>query len=146
MGFSSRSSSTSTTSSRTSSLGRIQPPYTPINLESLATQILTSLTSTNPQDSSAILSHISPQILVEHNDLPPVSSIDTYISRFSGAGSDVRLDVKEACVDEVQRKVWVRSEISGFPGGVVKESVDMLFFDEEGVLVRGIDWQRVKRR
>lgn len=49
-------------------------------------------------------------------------------------------------MDELQRKVWVRSEISGYPGGVVKESVDMLFFDEDGMLVKGIDYQKVKRR
>lgn len=145
MSFSSRSSSTSTTSSRTSSLGRIPSRYTPIDLESRATQILTSLAN-NSTDSSSVLPHISPLIQVEHNDAAPVYSVDSYVSRFSGLGSDVRLDIKEACVDEVQRKVWVRSEISGFPGGVVKESVDMLFFDEDGMLVKGIDYQKIKRQ
>lgn len=142
--ISSRSSSTSTTSSRTSSLGRIPSRYTPFDLESRATQILTSLA--NHSNTSSVLPHISPLIQVEHNDNAPVYSLDSYVSRFSGAGAGVRLDIKEACVDELQRKVWVRSEISGYPGGVVKESVDMLFFDEDGMLVKGIDYQKVKRR
>ena len=54
--------------------------------------------------------------------------------------------VKEACVDEIQQKVWVRSEISGFPGGVIEESVDMLYFDDQGILVGSVDCQRVKKR
>lgn len=85
-------------------------------------------------------------IQVEHNDNAPVYSLDSYVSRFAKAGTNVTLDIKEACVDELQRKVWVRSEISGYPGGVVKESIDMLFFDEDGVLIRGIDYQKIKRR
>jgi hypothetical protein len=142
MTVSSRSSSSSSASSRTSSLGHIPSRYTPFDLESRATHILTSLAN-NP---SSVLPHISPMIQVEHNDNDPVYSIDLYVSRFSSASSDIRLDIKEACVDELQRKVWVRSEISGYPGGVVKESVDMLFFDEAGMLIKGIDYQKVKRR
>ena len=56
------------------------------------------------------------------------------------------LAILEACVDEVQRKVWVRSEIRGLPGGMVKESIDMLTFDEHGVPVSSVDEQKVRRR
>lgn len=144
--MSSRSSSASSTSSRTSSIGRMPShlSYTPFDLETRATQILTSLA--NDQCTKSVLPHISPMIQVEHNDNAPAYSLDSYLLRFASAGPNVRLDVKEACVDELQRKVWVRSEISGFPNGVVKESFDMLFFDQDGVLVRGIDYQKIKRR
>lgn len=142
--MSSRSNSASSTSSRASSIGRMPSRYNPFDLESRATQILTSLA--NNQCTTSVLPHISPLIQVEHNDNAPEYSIDSFISRFTEGGAHIRLDVKEACVDEFQRKVWVRSEISGFADGIVKESVDMLFFDEDGILIRGIDYQKIKRR
>lgn len=59
---------------------------------------------------------------------------------------DFHMHIREAVVDDRQRKVWVRSEITGLPAGVVKESIDMLSFNEEGLLIKSEDCQRVKRR
>jgi len=58
---------------------------------------------------------------------------------------DFEMHIREAAADEQQRKVWVRSEIRGFPSGVVKEIIDMMTFNEEGLLIRNEDCQRVKR-
>lgn len=149
--LSSRSSSHSSTysaSSASSTLSPVRSRYDPYNLESRATRILTSLAN-SPSSTDLSSLRISPTVKVEHNDGSPVYSFQTYVSRFSDAVSrspNFHLDVKEACVDEIQRKVWVRSEISGLPGGVIKESIDMLYFDEQGVLVGSIDHQKVKRR
>lgn len=93
--------------------------------------------------------HISPHIKVEHGDDSPVYSLKRYLSRFSDASAKypmLRLSIQEACADELQRKVWVRSEITGLPGGAVKERIDMLTFDEHGMLVGSIDYQRLRRR
>lgn len=146
--LSSRSSSQSSASSTSSNLSPVRTKYDPYNLELRATKILTSLAN-SPSSTDLSTLRISPNIKVEHNDSDPVYSLQQYLSRFSDASSrspDLHLDVKEACVDEIQRKVWVRSVISGLPGGMVKESVDMLSFDEQGVLVGSIDHQRVMRQ
>ena len=58
---------------------------------------------------------------------------------------DFEMVIREAVVDDNQRKVWVRSEIRGLPGGIIKESIDMMTFDEEGLLIRSEDCQRIKK-
>ncbi|KAK5088518.1 hypothetical protein LTR05_002738 [Lithohypha guttulata] len=145
--MSSRTNSWSSVSSTSSSVSPATTSYVCYDLEFRATQILTSLAQ-NPSDLST-LDLISPNIKVEHGDQAPVYSIERYISRFTIAGAqhpDLKLEIKEACVDEIQRKVWVRSEISGLPDDVVKERIDMLSFDNHGILVGSIDHQKVKRR
>lgn len=62
------------------------------------------------------------------------------------AAPHLRVDIKEACVDETQHKVWVRSEVSGLPGGVRKESIDMMTFSEDGVLVGCLECRRILGR
>lgn len=39
-------------------------------------------------------------------------------------------------------KVWVRSEISGLPDGIRKQSISMLSFNAEGELVSSVDFLR----
>lgn len=146
--LSSRSSSWSSMSSRFSSLTPVRSRYDPYDLESRATKILKTLVS-SPNTAASIAQQISPTIQFEHGDDDPVYSLQKYLSRFSDASArypQMQLDVKEACVDEIQRKVWVRSEVTGLPDGMIKERVDMLYFDEQGVLVRSVDHQRIKRR
>jgi len=150
--------SLTTMSSRSNSWASISsgsPPLSPVrsrndscDLESRAIKILTALAN-NTSNADLISQHISPQIKVDRGDDDPVYSLQQYLSRFSAASArypHLHLDIKEACVDELQRKVWVRSEITGLPGGAVKERVDMLTFDQQGVLVGSIDHQRVRRR
>ena len=143
-----RSNSWSSISSRPSSVSPVRSRYDTYDLQSRAIKILTALAN-NTSNAEIILQHISPQIKVEHGDDDPVYSLQKYLSRFSAASvryPDLYFDIKEACVDDLQRKVWVRSEITGLPGGVVKERIDMLKFDEQGVLVGSIDHQVVRRR
>lgn len=146
--LSSRSNSWSSFSSTSSSLSPARFRCDPYELETRATKILASLAN-NTSNVDLVSQYISPQIKVEHGDGDPVYSLQKYLTRFSDASArnpGLYLDIKEACVDEMQRKVWVRSEITGLPDGAIKERVDMLTFDEQGVLVGSIDHQRIRRR
>jgi len=143
-----RSNSWSSDSSAPSSFSPVRSGYSSYDLESRATEILKSLAN-NTSNAEQISRHISPHIKVEHGEEDPVYSVEKYLLKFSDASArcpNLHLDIKEACVDESQRKVWIWSEITGLPGGTVKERVDMLTFDEQGVLVGSIDHQRVRRR
>lgn len=146
--MSSRSNSWASISSTTSSLSPMRSRYNPYDLEARAAKILTTLAN-QPKHAASVSQHISPHIKVEHGDDSPEYSLERYLSRFSNTLSrcpDCHLEIKEACVDEMQRKVWVQSEVTGYPNGIVKERVDMLSFDENGILVGSIDHHKVKRR
>ena len=135
----SRMSSSSSISSTTSS------DYT--NLQYRATQILELLC--NERDTESAVGMISPTVIVQHDDDVPVTSRTAFLDGFNDLINNVpefHLDVLEAVVDDRQRKVWVRSEISGLPAGMIKESIDMMTFDEEGILIKSEDCQRVRRR
>lgn len=91
---------------------------------------------------------VSPSVIVQHEDNPPFVSRDAYFKGWTQKlqrTPSFNLQIKEACVDEVQRKVWVRSEISGLPNGIRKESIDMMCFDEDGLLSSTTDCQRIIR-
>jgi len=136
----------STTSSLQPTLSNTQ--YDSYDLESRAIEILTSLAN-SPHNTTSVSEHISPSIKFEHGDDLPIYSLQSYLARFSDISARFPgycLDVKEACVDETQRKVWVRSEITGLPNGLIKERIDMLTFDNEGILVGSFDHMKVKRR
>lgn len=146
--MSTRSSSWSSVSSRSSSSSPVRSRYDPYDLETRATRILRTLV-TSPDTAASVTQQISSEIQFEHGDDAPVYSLQRYLSRFSDASArnpKMQFDIKEACVDEIQRKVWVRSEVTGLTDGLIKERIDMLYFDEQGVLVRSIDHQRVRRR
>lgn len=148
--MSSRTNSWSSISSTSS----FQSNHIPRDLESRASKILSSLannndTNTQNIDLSSILQRVSLNIKVEHGDDDPIYSRQKYLSRFSAASTqnpNLHLDIKEACADESQRKVWVRSEVTGMLDGAVNERVDMLTFDESGVLIASVDWVRLRRR
>jgi hypothetical protein len=54
---------------------------------------------------------------------------------------DFKIEVMNAIQEG--NKVWLYSRISGLPGGVVKDSVDMTLWSDEGKLVETKDVQRV---
>ncbi|KIV80290.1 hypothetical protein PV11_07803 [Exophiala sideris] len=128
-----------------SSRNSVSSTYT--DLSETARTILTTLCNT--RDFSEVDRYVSEDVSVQHEDETPVASRDAFVRRFSQALEhmpELNIEVKEACVDESQLKVWVRSEITGLPGGVRKESIDMMTFNEEGLLVKSIDCQRVLGR
>jgi hypothetical protein len=117
------------------------------NLQLRATQILELLC--NERETESVAPMISPNVIVQHDDSPPVISRATFLDGWQGLMAEVpdfHLEIMEAIVDDRQRKVWVRSEITGLPAGMVKESIDMMTFDEDGMLVKSEDCQRVRRR
>jgi hypothetical protein len=118
-----------------------------IDLSGTARTILTTLC--NYRDFSQLNRYISPDVMSQHEDEPPKFSRDAFVQDWAAASHRVpgiQLDIKEACVDELQHKVWVRSEISGLPGGRRKESIDMMTFNEGGLLVKSVDCQRALSR
>lgn len=140
-----RSNSQSSVSS-TSSIASARTVL-PFDLEARATSILTSLCN-EPRDFAAASTYIDPYVTVQHEDNEPATGVEEFFQRWSEALDhlpDFHIEVKEACVDEIQRKVWVRSEIKGLPNGLVRESIDMMSFSENGMLTNNIDCQRVKR-
>lgn len=143
--LSSRSNSSSSLMSASSMLSPASSRCSSLDLERKATKIIHVLAN-DPQNLSSVEKHISPHIKTEHGDEEPEYSMNCYLSRFSCTlAGDCHLVVKEACVDELQRKVWVRSEIS-HPMGRIVDRVDMMLFDEMGVLVGSIDDSKVRRR
>lgn len=135
----SRMSSSSSISSTTSS------DYT--NLQHRATQILELLC--NERDAQSVVPMIAANVVVQHDDNAPVTSAAAFLDGWQRLIANVpnfHLEIREAVVDDRQRKVWVRSEITGLPAGMVKESIDMMTFDEEGMLIKSEDCQRVRRR
>ncbi|KIW49030.1 hypothetical protein PV05_10746 [Exophiala xenobiotica] len=118
-----------------------------VDLSGTARTILTTLC--NSRDFSQLNRYISADVMSQHEDEPPSFSRDAFTQDWAAAlhrMPGVQLNIKEACVDELQHKVWVRSEISGLPGGMRKESIDMMTFNEEGLLVKSVDCQRVLSR
>ena len=117
------------------------------NLEYRATKILQLLC--NEREPQSVAAMISPNVIVQHDDSPPVTSREAFLDGWQGFMAEVpefHLEIMEAIVDDRQRKVWVRSEITGLPAGMIKESIDMMTFDEDGMLVKSEDCQRVRRR
>lgn len=115
------------------------------DLSERARKILTTLCNTRDLNILTAVPYISEKVHIQHDDKPPVTSRSEFLAGWSNALNympDVHIDIKEACVDEVQRKVWVRSEISGLPGGIRKESIDMMTFDRDGMLIFSADYQR----
>jgi len=120
------------------------------DLSRKATEILTLLYKTPSQDLNMdnVSRYIAPQATFQHDeDAAVVASREQVVKmlrRQSEKKKQVEVQVKEACVDEQQRKVWVLSEVT--VGKVRKESVDMMQFDEDGLLVGCADWERVVKR
>jgi hypothetical protein len=109
------------------------------NLQYRATKILQLLC--NEREPQSVAAMISPNVIVQHDDSPPVTSREAFLDGWQGFMAEVpefHLEIMEAIVDDRQRKVWVRSEIT--------ESIDMMTFDEDGMLVKSEDCQRVRRR
>ncbi|KIW16156.1 hypothetical protein PV08_06207 [Exophiala spinifera] len=117
------------------------------DLSARARTILTTLSSA--RDFTSLNRFISANVTSQHEDEPPIFSRDAFIQDWVDILQRMpgfQLNIKEACVDEQQHKVWVLSEITGLPGGMRKESVDMMTFDDDGLLVKSVDCQRVLRR
>lgn len=90
---------------------------------------------------------------VEHFDATTstITSRDEYLRGWRqkvAALADITSRVRECCVDEGQRKVWVVNEMSCLQGQTRyrKESVDMLTFDSEGRMKRREGWLRMPKR
>lgn len=157
--YKTRSASSSSTSSETS-----HRPSSPVDLHSRALHLLDTLY--NKHDLATARPLIHPDVRVSHNDDATLHSRDEYLAHWARRTKrlpDLRAKCRECAVDESQRKVWVVSELYTEPeaaevdegttsksgavdGARRKESVDMLWFDEEGRLVGGCDWVRSVRR
>ena len=124
----------------------------PTDLRSTALLILHSLC--NSKEASAAAPYLHPSVSAQHDDNEPTSSRDSFLEAWehtSAAWPDLHAEVQEAVVDESQSKVWVLSELSGLPNGIVKTSVDMMTFQQcqetgRWVCVKCADVQRVVRR
>lgn len=118
---------------------RLSAPSPQYDLRTRALDTLASLYTPPDSPSTPTTPHISPAVHVELGDiLEPTTSHAAFRARWAEKVQrmpDFRHRVAEAVVDDAQRKVWVRGEVSGLPGGRRKESIDMMTFDEEGVLV-----------
>lgn len=113
-----------------------------MELQAKAISALTSLYDSHDSGSSDI---ISPNIIIEHDafDDCPID-LASWSSSLSSM-PDLDVDVLEAAADESQRKVWVRSSVSGLPDGQSKQSVDVMTFDSEGMLVSLLgEWRSLK--
>lgn len=90
---------------------------------------------------------ISPDVIIEHdaiNDEPlSLTSWSESIQRMP----NLEIDVLEAIPDPSQSKVRVRSSVTGLPHGRRKESIDVMSFDSEGILVSlASEWRSITPR
>lgn len=108
----------------------------------------------NTKNVSTATPYLHPSVSVQHDENEPTVSRENNLNRWasiSAAWPELQAEVQEAVVDESQSKVWVLSELSGLPDGMVKTSVDMLTFEQceqtgRWVCVKCADVQRVARR
>lgn len=129
------------------------PPYRTSSTDSLARlnsaelklNAIAALTSLYTSDEDSAI--ISPAITIEHDAIGEEPLSLASWSESLHTMPELSVDVQEAIVDESQRKVWVRSSVSGLSDGRTKESVDVMTFDEEGVLVSLTgEWRSFSRR
>jgi hypothetical protein len=142
-----RSQSSSSTDSSSSSGS--QSPIHAVDLHERAISLLDILY--NKHDLRAAAPLIHPNVTTSHNDDATLHNRDEFLAYWARRTKKVpglRAKCRECAVDEAQRKVWVVSELYTKPGeeGRRRESVDMLWFDEEGVLIGESDWVRCVRR
>lgn len=120
---------------------------TPARLKSLARQMVATLCNTHDYASPFLTAHMSPAFSAVHDGGAPSADRAAFLAQIGGAMAKMPgfhaevLDVVAEAGEGGRAKVWVFSRMSGFPGGVVKESVDMMEWEGE-VLVRGRDVQR----
>ncbi|KAK8850424.1 hypothetical protein IAR55_004342 [Kwoniella newhampshirensis] len=88
---------------------------------------------------------------MQHDDYPPFDNLDAYLSFYSGhlkENPSFHCDVHDVVAELVAGgkgggKAWVFSTITGWQEGVgAKESVDMMVFDQDGMLLSNKDVQR----
>ena len=138
-------------------------PLSASELQSRA-KILTNVLFNNPN--FALASRLlTPDLCFEHESvhgLVSLASRQDFLSFWKEMHSSLRLEgresvyrIKEAAVDELQRKVWMMCEIKdvnevtneGDKESVIVEMVEMLTFDEKGKVCEIQDWwRRVKMR
>lgn len=117
-------------------------------VKQLAREMVDNLCNTRDYTSPFIQKHISPAFSATHNGVPSADRADflATIGKAMQAMPDFHVEVLDivAEVDEAsgKAKVWVFSKMSGFPGGKLAESVDMMEWDGD-VCVRGKDVQRI---
>ena len=98
----------------------------------------------NEKDIGKGIPYLHPSVTQIHDDEPPIQGADTFVARwkeFLKFVPDFKMDIKD--VIQEGNRVWIFSRISGLPDGVVKDSVDMTVFDEDGKLLHTKDVQRV---
>lgn len=96
----------------------------------------------NKRDFEKATTYLDPDMIQYHDD-STIKGAETFINTFKQILQhvpDFHLKVIDAVVEG--NKVWVFSKISGLPNGDVKDSVDMLHFNDEGKLVMAKDVQR----
>ncbi|KZF25492.1 hypothetical protein L228DRAFT_77670 [Xylona heveae TC161] len=116
---------------------------TPEELRARAVKIMQLLF--NKKDLETVSFFIHEQSEFYHDDRPPVFGRAAFLAGWEKACKfmpDFQLDIINSVVDG--RRVWLFSEISGLPNGVKKDSIDMMTFDETGLLIRSKDVQRIK--
>lgn len=101
------------------------------------------------ENDEVLMDLINKDVKIQHDDLPAVSSRAAMFEMWTIVRAlKYEMRVKEAVVDETQRKVWVVSELikQDRTTETVKERVDMMTFDLEGRLCGTIDYYRRRRR
>ena len=123
-----------------------------VDLHARALLLLSLLYTHSISQSSSVINdliHPACTFEVEHFDASTskIDSREEYLHHWTHKVAklgQISSRVRECCVDEGQRKVWVVNEIVVGEERKGKESVDMLTFDEEGLLVRKEAWLRRK--
>lgn len=134
---------TSTRSSRRTSSESLNF-LTSTELKAKAVAALTSLYDASEHVDSLL---ISPDVTIEHDAIHDEPLSLTSWSESIQSMPNLEIDVLEAIADASQSKVRVRSSVTGLPNGRRKESIDVMSFDSEGVLVSlAGEWRSITSR
>lgn len=124
------------------------PTLTATELKSTARTLITAIC--NDRNLDLAKSHNATSISMTHDDNPPITSVDDFLANWQKLLTfmpDFHLEILDMVAEVGEKtqggKVWVFSRIKGLPGGVKKDSVDMMDFDADGKFVRSKDVQRV---
>ena len=99
----------------------------------------------NKRDFANGATYLSPNMEQYQDDKPPLQGSEAFLANFKTMLTELapesHVDVLDAVCEG--NKVWVYVRISGLPGGMVKEGVDMTVWSEEGTLISLRNFQRV---
>ena len=104
----------------------------------------------NDKDMEVAGEYLAPDCVLVHEDHPPVKGSEAFLATWGKtlkAMPDYYKNMRDMMVELGQEpngvaRVWVYSQISGITPGVLRDSIDMMHFTQDGLFLYSKDVQR----